>query len=416
MSRAAAMPEKPGQAAVGQVLAAVRSTALALLLLAVLYAVARGSAPGLILLSLLGGLLSAGMEAASRGTSGTPRARWCPGCAASLKSRWSRLGPWSLSGLGIGWFLAAVLLLAAAALGEDCGAAGRWLGVAYVAIAPGAVVLVAAQLRPRRWPCLSCLAVQGVVIAAAATALNAGLPAIGPELWSLYPYAALHALLLALILGWFVPGLEAGFHLRFLERQLGSVLATPLGSLALAAGGPVQQIASDNGAWCWGAPTAPVRIDAWVHPLCESCGPTIDRLLELAERRPETVRLVLRVAPRQGDGGLAAALTAIGLAAGRQAGLRAFRAIEGDRARRPRRDPSPEVAAANLLSSQPDLDRTFLARAEAELAGWERACGDAVLGLPAVFVGGRLFAAPIVHLEAVLDLHPGLVEAVLSSR
>ncbi|MCG8457100.1 MAG: vitamin K epoxide reductase family protein [Holophagales bacterium] len=400
---------------------AARGAALALfgLLLAVQVP---GSAVELAfaVLTLVGAGACVALERAGRGQLA------CAGCREALASPWARWGPWSLSGVGLAFFLAGAVL--ALAHPNTAGA----LGAGYLAASPVSALLLVGLLGSSRLGssrlgstrlgstrlgssrlCPLCLLVHGVVLTGAALAAVA-LPALGDwRIW--WPWLALHALGMLAFLGWLLPGLEARFQVRFLEQRLGPVLDTPLGALALLAAGEPWVDAGETASWRRGPEQAPVPLELWVSSSCSACSSSLEHATELAERYPDLLGLRIRVVPRGDDAECAILLTALARIGGHDQALSAFRSIARELEAGDRAGAELAVAVADRACVPESRARDAVLEARREVADWQGTHGGKATGLPVVLVGGRLFPAPVSRLGTLLEQHRDLLVATLDS-
>ncbi len=331
-------------------------------------------------------------------------------CDSVLHSRWAGIGKWSLASLGLAWFTSSWILIA-------CGAMVQlvperlflWLGLMYIAACPLSLLLIVVQFWPLVRICPLCMGVHGLVIGAAAAGwfgLVHPRDFLASDVW---PFAAVHAGILLLVLGFVFPWLEARSNLQTLRRAMGRATATPLGALAITAAAPQHDTKALTGALFWGDRTAPVRVDIFINPLCLPCGPVIDQMLNVFKRHESKFHLAFHLAPKtganvEGDRQLVTALTAIGLLVGRDQGLQAFSTAKNEGHKWLRKvlaDPREMIASFTVVPPDVPLDEV-MGRAREITREVEKTVRRAYVGIPAVFIGGRYFDAPVEQFTALL--------------
>lgn len=321
-------------------------------------------------------------------------------CESVLRSPYARIAGVPLAGVGFAFFGAVLLLLCAAALR---GPAPVWTaGALFLPTLPASAVLVALQIRLRRF-CALCMTVHAVNLAGAATFLFLVPP--GPPTGT--PAAlALVALLFGLLLSTAVPlwsrREDDTEPLRRLHRALSR---SPLASLAELTLEPRRAFEPAATGVLLGDAAAPRALLVLAHPTCKLCGPVLDELEALVERHEHAVRGHVAVAPRDPtdpwDQDLCEALCAVGLAFGGAALLAAFRLAKQDLKKLRAGDPFAALAAGlridpAMLAGVRDRARALVREAAALKDRYTH-------GIPAVFLDGRRCEAPLRHVDAWLE-------------
>ncbi|AUX44284.1 uncharacterized protein SOCE26_057480 [Sorangium cellulosum] len=386
--------------------AALAAAALALVALAAL----RQPAPLQAGFAATAALAAAGFAAMFAALAWTPAsgppplcgARGGAGCESVLLSEYAAIAGVPLSGLGLAFFGAILLGLAAAALSAS--AAPLWTAGASLCLAlPASAALVALQVRGRH-ACALCMTAHGATAAGAAAfvwlALSGALPA--PPARDIAAAALAQALFFGLLLSSTVPHVAHAADLDGLRRRFRRLAGSPLASLAALAAEPRLPVDGAAAGVLLGDASAPHAVVMLAHPSCHLCGPALDELEALVERHPDLVRAHVGVAPRDpedpADRALCEALAAVGLAYGGAALLAALRAAKRDLPRLLSGDP------AAALGGELGLDAAEIARARAgalALVAGAAALKDRYAdGFPAVFFDGRRCEAPLRHVGA----------------
>jgi uncharacterized membrane protein len=385
---------------------------------------------------LLCAAIGAGASAVLYMMSGRPAAlrpgaaqRWCgrgrwSDCDSVLHSRWGGIGRWRLADLGLGWFLSILALMACGVLRPSGGELSLWLGVSFLSTAPISLFLVGVQLWPLRKLCPPCLVVHGAVLAGALVGwavCAAAWTGPGSEVAGLWRVAAIHLLLLLAALGVLLPWAEARHEVALLRSTVAQATSTPLGSLALAAAEPIVRMSAGEDILAWGDPAAPLRVDLQISPLCQSCGPVLRHLLRLQQARRGKIYLALHLVPKTGggrvaEGALCTAITALGALRGGDHALLALERVRSDPSRwLAAGNAGPEEVLGSLVALAPGEGQEALLRGRQVVAEASAIAKRLSLGLPAVFVGGRFFNAPVEHLDLLLADHDAILLSSLGN-
>ena len=387
---------------------------------------AASAAGALVALDLLAAAACVTLFHASRRTrvaSATPRLaqRICGrgrlgDCEGVLGSKWARIGGFDLAVLGLGFAGSAVALAAASALAPAPAAlaAFAWIGVAHLLAAPASLVFTGLQVYPLRRFCPLCMTVHLCVLGGAALTAPLWLAAssVPHPAVVLASFPVLHLLAFLGVLGLVVPLLELNLETRASRARLGWIAATPWGALAEAAGRAPAFASPPASPFTLGAPGAPFRIDALVHPFCTGCGPVVDGLVALVARRPGAVEVAFHLAPRDpkdpGDRALCAAVSAIGLLAGGEQTVHVFRAIKAE----PRRyleiaRESASRLVGRFLAAGVPVEAVLPAAAEA-VERAERLADLLRTGTPTLLVNGRVWESTLDDLDRILRDHPAI--------
>ncbi len=381
----------------------------------------------------LGILLTAMLYKVSRGVRGLANRglaeRLCGGtgmvdCDSVLHSRWAGIGKWSLASLGLAWFTSSWILIAFGTMIQPLPERiFLWLGLMYIASCPLSLLLIGVQFWPLARICPLCMGVHGLVISAAAAGWF-DLVQPGEFLVSdVLPIAAVHAVLLLLLLGFVFPWLEARLNLQSLRSAMGNASATPLGALAITAAATQYDMEALTGPLTWEESNMPVRVDVFINPICLPCGPIVDQVLKIFEAHESKFHLGLHLAPKtgryvEGDRQLITALTAIGLLAGRDHGLQAFRAAKSESSKWLKRALADEKGMIESITDV-TLDAVIadaMDRAREITLEAEKTLGLGYVGIPAVFIGGRYFDAPMSQFATLLADHYELLVRTLGSE
>ncbi len=343
-------------------------------------------------------------------------------CDSVLHSRYASIGPWTLASLGIAGFGSTWCFLALVPLiSMRPGIGAEWLGLLFLLLVPVAVGLSGVQVWPLRKLCGLCLGVHGSVVAGALVlgpGALAALPELGTEM--VVRMGLIHGLLGLGMMGVGVPWLSLREQVAALRKGTAEATATPLGSLAITLARP--RHLEENGkraAMSWGETSAPVTIEAFVNPLCPSCGPVMNEVLSLARDFPDRVRVDIYVVPKQGsraagDMDLCVAVTVAVLASGREAGLETFWRIKEKAASWQRRAARGDHVLDELAVGDVEAVRDV---AGSIVGGASQRVARIVAGLPIVLLGGYPFGGPVGHLRSLVDEHWTLVlESVESSE
>ncbi len=375
---------------------------------------------------LLCAAIGAGASAVLYTMSGRPAAlrpgaaqRWCgrgrwSDCDSVLHSRWGGIGRWRLADLGLGWFLSILALMACGVLRPSGGELSLWLGVSFLATAPIPLFLVGVQLWPLRKLCPPCLVVHGAVLAGALVGwavCAAAWTSPGSQVAGLWRVAAVHLFLLLAAVGVLLPCADARQEVAMLRSTVAQATSTALGSLALAAAEPVAGLRTGGDILVWGDPAAPLRVDLQISPLCQSCGPVLRQLLRLQQARRGKILLALHLVPKTGggsaaEGALCTALIALGSLRGGDPALLALEHIKSE----PTRwlavgNAGAEAVLTSLTALAPGEGQEALLRGRQVFAEGSAIAKSLNRGVPAVFVGGRFFNAPVEHLDLLLARH-----------
>jgi uncharacterized membrane protein/predicted double-glycine peptidase len=341
-------------------------------------------------------------------------------CEGVLGSKWARIGGFDLPVIGLAFAASNILVAAVTVLAPPSVAlvAFAWIAAAHLLAAPASLFFIGLQVWPLRRFCPLCMTVHaGVLLGATLLAL------LGPMAWnvrapSMLPILAIaHGVAFLAIAGLVVPLLELGLETRASRVRLGWIAATPWGALAEAAGRTRAFSAPPVSAFQIGAAGGSFRIDALVHPFCTGCGPVVDGLVAMTERRAESVEVAFHLAPRDpkdpGDRALCAGISAIALIAGGDQTVHVFRAIKSD----PRkyleiaRGGADRVVASFL---PPTVEVASVLTAAIEAVERASDLADALRsGTPTLLVNGRVWESTLDDLDAMIDQHPDVVASVL---
>jgi uncharacterized membrane protein len=342
-------------------------------------------------------------------------------CESVLSSKWARIGGFDLPVIGLAFAASNILLGAVTALAPPAVAAAgfAWIAAAHVLAAPASLFFIGLQIWPLRRFCPLCMTVHAGVLAGALLIVplgRAGWAASTPS--SLALLMIVHGVAFLAIAGLVVPLLELSLEARASRARLGWIAATPWGALAEAAGRTPEFSTPPASAFQVGAADGTFRIDALVHPFCSGCGPVVDGLVAMTERRPGEVTVAFHLAPRDpkdpGDRALCAGISAIGLIAGGDQTVHVFRAIKSD----PRKylEIAREGGPARLVGTflAPSVEAAPVLEAASEAV--ERAVGLADqlrAGTPTLLLNGRVWESTLDDLDAMIDRHPEVVTSVL---
>jgi uncharacterized membrane protein/predicted double-glycine peptidase len=341
-------------------------------------------------------------------------------CEGVLGSKWARIGGFDLPVIGLAFAGSNIVLGAVTALAPPAVAlAGfAWIAAAHLLAAPASLFFIGLQVWPLRRFCPLCMTVHaGVLLGALLTLL------LGPAAWAGSAPSALalvvivHGAAFLAIAGLVVPLLELSLEARASRIRLGWIAATPWGALAEAAGRTRAFSTPPPSAFQLGTAEGSFRIDVLVHPFCTGCGPVVEGLVAMTERRAGALEVAFHLAPRDpkdpGDRALCAGVAAIGLIAGGEQTVHVFRAIKSD----PRK--YLEIArggADRLVFSFLPQSVELASVLPAAIEAVERATdlADALrTGTPTLLVNGRVWEATLDDLDAMIDRHPEIVASVL---
>lgn len=396
---------------------------------------AEGSRAGALGLTLLLGLALAGsfvLDRMSRPGREAGRARLAArlcgaggfvDCDSVLHSRWAGFRKWSLASVGLGWFLSCFLLIATAGMLESpAGGVFHWLAAVSLALLPFSLLLIVVQIWPLRKICLFCMLVHAAVLGCAAIAWFAFLPARAglADATLLIRYGPAHGLFFLAVLGIFLPWRVSRWRELSADRTRG--MATPLASLALTSARDVVEIGPESVPLAWGSPRAPLPVDVCISPLCDACPQVVEELRGLIEKHPSALFIRFHIVPKSSsrdpsDLRLSIALTALGLLAGEKIALEAF--LEVKRNQGPGRWQDQAVQRVEELVArygEAGAASEALGRAEEMTRIAAEATRQAAVGVPAVFLAGRYFDAPLDHLDHLLARNPDLLVACLAAR
>lgn len=384
----------------------------------------------LLLLALAGGTwLSAALFRLSRGGQEAERpllaerlcgqsgdARGAVDCDSVLHSRFATVGPFTLSSLGLVGFVAAWLALACVPLLSSApGATHRAIGGLFLLWSPLSLFLIGVQAWPLRKLCPLCLGVHGLILSGAALAWWRWIPGDPSEIGR---FLMLWLLCSVLSMGFGIPWALLGERVQALMGTLSQATSTPLGSLALTLARPQMTAREGDSSpvvlMSWGSARAPVRIEAFLNPQCQSCGPVLEGVLALQEDFREQLRLEIHLAPKSGqrqqaDINLCVAMYALALAAGKEKALDAFRRVKADtKTWKEVSEQGPRQLVERLSPEESQAVEALKSATEA-LEESAAAVKKLRLGLPIVLVGGRLFDGPLDHLRVLLGEHASLV-------
>lgn len=326
-------------------------------------------------------------------------------CHSVLTSRFAKIAGFPLSDVGISFYSAVLLTLAATAVIHDR-AVAVLIATAFAATVPVAVVLIGVQIAMRRI-CTLCLTVHAINLAAAAIAASFAFDR-AVTAFDVIPASLLLGLMFCLVLFFVVPYFKREHAWQRLSRTHARMASSPFASLAQLgteqptqlAGGEVGVALNDN--------VRGNELVAFVHPACNQCEPVLRELRSIATSRHLSVFVAV---PTKDDGEreLCEAIVATGLSADPEAFLRAY-AIAKRRFK--------ELTAADpwdVLAMELDLDRaTFeAARPTARdlVTRSERFARDHVEGTPALFFASLPFRGPLAHLMTLLNEHADLLPA-----
>jgi uncharacterized membrane protein len=341
-------------------------------------------------------------------------------CEGVLGSKWARIGGFDLPVLGLAFAASNILLAAVTALAPPSVAlvAFAWIAAAHLFAAPASLFFIGLQVWPLRRFCPLCMLVHTGVLVGAWLIVPLGSLALLAHAPSILAIVAIaHGAAFLAIAGLIVPLLELELEVRASRVRLGWIAATPWGALAEAAGRTRAFATPPASAFQIGTAGGSFRIDALVHPFCTGCGPVVEGLVAMTERRAGALEVAFHLAPRDpkdpGDRALCAGVSAIGLIAGGDQTVHVFRAIKSD----PRK--YLEIArggAARLVASflppTVEVERVLPAAIESverasDLADSLRA------GTPTLLVNGRVWESTLDDLDAMIDRHPEVVASVL---
>lgn len=395
------------------------------------HSVAAGAAASVaVVATLVGAIVSRTLYAVGRRSlvpTATPRlaSKLCKrgthaDCEGVLSSRYASILGVDLSSLGLAFFGSNLLLLAQGAVlpGEPLRALVAWLAVAYVLAVPGALWMIGVQVYPLRRYCMLCMTCHAVVLVAATLGI-AWLVRVTPGISAVQvaAFAVLHAASFAAALGLVVPWLGLGLEVRSHRTRLGWIAATPWGALAEMLGRPRATAAIPSTALRIGAPDAPFRLDAVVHPACPGCGPVVDKIERLIARHPTALTAQLHVPPRdllrRGDVALCEALYAVGRSGGGPRALALFRAAKDD----PWRIMSEAERDLGGLLLRFAGDRAAaeaaMPAAADEVRAADRLYETLKRGTPTVLLNGKPWESSLEDLDALLSRFPDLLAALL---
>lgn len=416
-------------------LAACRAGSLALVGAAVAggIGVARAGHPGVgaalagsALLAALGALASWQLLVRrSAGEPGGPStgflARVCGGrgglldCNGPLASKWASPLGIELSAIGLAFFAATLFLQATAAIlpASVAWAAYRGLALVHFAALVPAVFYVGVQIYPLRRLCPLCLVAHLAIVAGAlagfAVVSSAAAPAGSALSVPSLSFALPFALVFCLAFG--------AARLMVRDRQDNEAMAARLaridrsvfGALAEFHGQPTLPSPPPDSPFVLGDPDAGFRLDVLVDPACASCGPALDRLALLVERRPGLVHVAVHVPTAdhdEADRDLRLALLAAGTPD-------AYHAVKEQLAELRELATAGSAAALDALGGPAFPDGLARARAGADAAD---ALLDAAGGVtPTVLFANKVWNAPIGDLETLLVKHPSTLAALVAT-
>lgn len=352
-------------------------------------------------------------------------------CSGVLTSRYARLLGIDLSSLGLSLFGSVFALCAVGALTAPAPRIAMFteLALFFAACAPFSLIFIAVQFWPLRRICPLCMTVHAVVLCCAAAGLygHAGVLAGGPAVLAsvaaaVAPWAALHALLFAAMLGLVASWFDLSIESRATRARLSWIGATPWGALAELVGRPRATRRRLEAAVTLGDAAAPFRLDAMVHPMCTGCGPVVDELQEIVREHGALVSVGLHLPPRdtllRSDRETCAAIVAVGLAHGADTALEVFRAAK--------RRTGPALAAAEaggaegvlrlLAPERADEACPHLPAARAAVSEAEALADELQRGTPTLLVAGRPWESPASDLRALLRAEPAVLARLLRVR
>jgi uncharacterized membrane protein len=331
-------------------------------------------------------------------------------CESVLWSDWSSVAGVPLSGLGVAFFGASLLLQCTLAL--HGGPAPLWLaGTLLLSALPLSVLLLGVQVRMRR-VCTLCMAVHAVNVAGAVLCLLWVWPTLAFPPPGLGPAVLGFALLFVLLLSTVVPYLSRATEDAEVRREHARLLRSPLGTLARLSQEPRLALEGEALGARVGEAEAPHTLVIVVHPSCKLCGPALEELEVLVERQGARLRAFVALAPLDPedprDAAVCEALAAVGLAFGGAVLLQALRVAKRDFARL-YGEAAPRAWLAGVLGMEPE--RLEAAREQARARVHEAAALKSrhARGIPALFLDGRLCEAPLSHVEAWC-MQPALLE------
>lgn len=344
-------------------------------------------------------------------------------CSGVLGSKYSRILGIDLVSAGLSlfaaqlasWFLAGVVAPSDNAL--------TWLLIAPMLLLPGSLFLIGVQFLKLKRVCPLCMLVHSAVITSSGVGLwtwSRYRPASEPV--GLLMWGIVWAALVLLAFGLLVPFLDAQIESKTLRARVGWIGATPWGALAEIAGRPRligERIAT---AIEVGSKSAPLRIEALVHPLCSGCGAFVIKLRQLIEQAGDAISVGVHLPPRdpadRGDHELCAAVAAVGLALGGEAGLAAFERAKADGWKliaRARESGADSIISALTDQTQP-LGGDLFERARAAVRRADQLATQLERGTPALVVEGRPWEASLEDLMALITRQGSLLRAVLRVR
>lgn len=322
-------------------------------------------------------------------------------CQSVLTSRFAKLFGFPLSDLGISFYAAVLLLLAASAAG--IGAAPMVVGSAFVAGVPAAAILIAVQVSMRRL-CTLCLAIHAVNAAGAVVSwfflLDGTWPSKAAETFLLF------GLLFAVVLLFAIPYLKRSHDLAGLTLSYGRMAGSPYGSLAqLLSERPTELTGARFGVRL-GGEDANDELVAFVHPSCAQCEAVLREIRSLAASG--SVGVYVAIPPKDaGERRLSEALVAIGLGAGPHAMLQAFSVAKERFGELLSIDPIESLTAGAGISS--DAIVGVADNAAEVVSRSETFAAEHVEGTPMVFFNSLPYRGPIAHLITLLRQHPDLL-------
>jgi uncharacterized membrane protein len=341
-------------------------------------------------------------------------------CEGVLGSKWARIGGFDLPVLGLAFAASNILVAAvtASAPAPVAFAGFAWIAAAHLLAAPASLFFIGLQVWPLRRFCPLCMTVHAGVLAGAMLIVPFGLATLIAQAPSMLAIIAIvHGVAFLAIAGLVVPLMEFTLEARASRIRLGWIAATPWGALAEAAGRTRTFSAPPPSAFRIGTAEGSFRIDALVHPFCAGCGPVVEGLVAMTERRAGALEVAFHLAPRDpkdpADRALCAGVSAIGLVAGGDQTVHVFRAIKSD----------PRKYLEIARGGADRLVRSFLPPS-VELASVLPAAVDAVeratqladvlrTGTPTLLVNGRVWESTLDDLDAMIDRHPEVVASVL---
>ena len=321
-------------------------------------------------------------------------------CDGLLGHRWAAPLGLDLGTLGLGFFVSALVLLAAgAALPAPARrSADTLLAAAFLLATPLSLLLVAAQIRLRRYCSLCLLAHAATLAGAGAGAFLVWPPALPPAA-HLPGLIAAHVIAMLVVIAFVAPAPALRLALGEAQARLGFAGATPLGALAETIARPaaiaLPPTRPSPGAIgtrrCGSTPSS--------IPAARPVPDVLDELARLLENHPRDLHLVLHLPTRDARDPahreLRVALTAAGT-------LAAYHAA------RDRPDDLRALAGGGAEAVLPALaagDRP-LAPARAAQAAADALAGELGNVTPTLLVSGKLWPRPLWELDLLLTCHP----------